>query len=85
MKLMAQGARSRLHAEDEGMDDELTRLIRARAYELWEADGRPEGKEMEYWLRAEEELTPQSIAGEEDPLEALDHELPGTAGEDQAS
>ena len=27
--------------------------IRERAYHLWEADGRPEGREQEYWERAE--------------------------------
>ena len=28
--------------------------IRKRAYELWEADGRPHGREAEFWERAEE-------------------------------
>jgi hypothetical protein len=28
--------------------------IRERAYHLWEADGRPEGQELEYWERARE-------------------------------
>ena len=27
--------------------------IRERAYALWEADGMPEGRQEEYWLRAE--------------------------------
>ena len=27
--------------------------IRERAYHLWEADGRPEGREQEYWEQAE--------------------------------
>jgi len=30
--------------------------IRRRAYELWEADGRPDGRDEEYWHRAEREL-----------------------------
>lgn len=30
--------------------------IRRRARELWEAEGRPEGREREYWLRAEREI-----------------------------
>ena len=54
-------------------DEELLQRIRERAFELWEGDDRPEGREMEYWLRAEQELAPLSVAGEEDPLEALDH------------
>jgi hypothetical protein len=28
--------------------------IRERAYHLWEEEGRPEGREAEYWERAEE-------------------------------
>jgi hypothetical protein len=31
--------------------------VRARAYELWEQDGQPEGRELDYWLMAEAELT----------------------------
>jgi hypothetical protein len=30
--------------------------IRARAHELWEQHGRPEGRDEEFWLRAEREL-----------------------------
>lgn len=33
--------------------------IRERAYFLWEAEGHPVGREMDFWLRAEAEvLTP---------------------------
>ncbi|MGH7212342.1 MAG: DUF2934 domain-containing protein, partial [Acetobacteraceae bacterium] len=28
--------------------------IRERAYHLWETDGRPEGREIEFWERARE-------------------------------
>ena len=31
------------------------REIRERAFHLWEADGSPEGREMDYWLRAEQD------------------------------
>ena len=30
--------------------------IRERAYQLWEQAGRPDGKEVEHWLRAESEI-----------------------------
>ena len=36
--------------------------IRERAYRLWEAQGRPEGRDMELWLAAEAE-----VAGEAGP------------------
>ena len=37
--------------------------IRERAYELWQADGCPEGRELDYWLRAEAELKGDASAG----------------------
>jgi Protein of unknown function (DUF2934) len=61
------------------MDEATRQAIRARAFALWEADDRPEGRELEYWLRAEQELAPgQSVAGEEDPLAGVDELPPGT-------
>lgn len=30
--------------------------ISKRAYEIWEAHGRPEGKDQEHWCQAEREL-----------------------------
>jgi hypothetical protein len=30
--------------------------IRVRSYQLWEAAGRPQGQDVEFWLRAESEL-----------------------------
>jgi DUF2934 family protein len=37
-------------------DAEREERIRKRAYELWDADGRPEGRETEFWERAKELL-----------------------------
>ena len=31
--------------------------ISARAFELWERDGRQQGRDVDYWLQAEAELT----------------------------
>ena len=64
------------------MDEELRRAIELRAHELWEAAGRPEGIELDYWLQAEEELAHLSVAGEEDPLEAVDQLGPGALESD---
>jgi hypothetical protein len=64
--------------------DELKQRIKERARQLWEEDGCPEGRDMEYWLKAEEELAPHSIAGEEDPLEALDHDAAEVSGKGKA-
>jgi hypothetical protein len=32
--------------------DERERLIRERAYFIWEQEGRPEGRHLEHWRRA---------------------------------
>ena len=64
--------------------DELKQRITERARQLWEEDGCPEGRDIEYWLKAEEELAPHSIAGEEDPLEALDHDAAEVSGKGKA-
>lgn len=38
------------------MPTERNEEIRERAYSLWEAEGRLDGKAMDYWLRAERDL-----------------------------
>ena len=38
------------------MSTETDRLVRERAYHLWEADGRKPGRSEEYWARAEIEV-----------------------------
>lgn len=40
--------------------------IRERAYEIWEAAGRPEGREVEHWKQASEDVTHFDKPG--DPL-----------------
>jgi hypothetical protein len=72
---------------------ELKQRITERARQLWEEDGRPEGRDTEYWLKAENELAPHSVAGEEDPadagdedpMKALDHNAPRVPGKGEAS
>jgi hypothetical protein len=38
------------------MGDPTDEQIRDRAHQLWETAGRPEGREHEFWYRAEREL-----------------------------
>ncbi|EKX59724.1 hypothetical protein D516_0080 [Rhodobacter sp. AKP1] len=38
------------------MSDDREARIRQRAYELWEAEGQPAGRDQDYWLRAEAEI-----------------------------
>ena len=34
-----------------------TEMIRQRAYKIWQAEGQPDGRALEYWCRAEAETT----------------------------
>lgn len=36
--------------------------VRRRAYEMWEADGRPEGRDQQYWFKAMAELAGAAVA-----------------------
>ena len=37
------------------MNDERQEWISKRAYDLWEAEGKPQGKDLEHWERAARE------------------------------
>ncbi|MDR3441176.1 DUF2934 domain-containing protein [Telmatospirillum sp.] len=38
--------------------------IRNRAFEIWQSEGCPEGRDVEHWQRAEEELTAEAKLSE---------------------
>ncbi|GAA0554694.1 putative membrane protein [Rhizomicrobium palustre] len=38
------------------ISDDIRQAIALKAYYLWEADGRPHGKEHEHWAQAEAEI-----------------------------
>ena len=41
-----------------------TNKVRERAYELWEAAGKPEGQEERFWREAERQLKEEQIKHE---------------------
>ena len=43
-----------------GRQDDLQERVRRRAYELWESEGRPAGREHDHWLQAEREVATTS-------------------------
>jgi hypothetical protein len=45
------------------IDPSLMARIRQRAYEIWEGEGRPEGRERIHWLRAEAEFRERLCPG----------------------
>ena len=42
--------------------DDLERRIQQRAYELWENEGRPHGREQDHWQQAEREIVGRGAA-----------------------
>ena len=49
-----------------GGTDEHARIAQ-RAKEIWEAEGRPEGRAAEHWARAEKEIAEAALTSELDP------------------
>jgi len=45
--------------------------ISKRAYELWEQSGRPAGKDVEHWLKAEAETQSQAQANKSSRAQPL--------------
>jgi len=45
------------------LTDDREQRVRERAYHLWEADGKPHGRDVEYWDRARELLGTEERAG----------------------
>jgi len=57
------------------MPAKMDEQIRVRAYELWEADGRPDGRADHYWHRAATEVvevTAKKPARRSKPAKAAD-------------
>jgi Protein of unknown function (DUF2934) len=46
------------------MPEQKEQAIRERAYAIWEEEGRPDGKDLEHWCRAEDEINSASEGGE---------------------
>ncbi len=42
---------------------EQAELIRQRTYEIWQAEGQPDGRALEHWCRAEAEQPRPTAAG----------------------
>ena len=49
------------------MESPTEKQILNRAYEIWERNGRPEGREDEFWHQAEQELRAEEAAGARRP------------------
>ena len=49
--------------------DDRNEKIRKRAHEIWEEEGRPEGREYSHWLRARADIQAED---DEEPKRAVD-------------
>jgi Protein of unknown function (DUF2934) len=43
-------------AASRGRQDDMHERVQRRAYELWESEGRPAGREHDHWMQAEREI-----------------------------
>jgi hypothetical protein len=57
---------------DRFVDLDFEQKVRQAAYHLWENDGRPDGREKEYWFRALEEQLAVRDARDRDTTGHLD-------------
>ncbi|AIO43726.1 DUF2934 domain-containing protein [Burkholderia cenocepacia] len=51
------------------MDEDRETQIRERAYQLWQADGAPDGRADEYWQRAEQQLDAEGSSADGQPAD----------------
>jgi hypothetical protein len=56
----AKNSSSHLNAASGKTDQNQTESVAERAYRLWETDGKLDGKDLDYWFRAEAELNQHS-------------------------
>lgn len=56
------------------MDQDHQERIRQRAHEIWEREGRPEGRDSDHWSQAEQELRTET--GGEQPADPGDEPKP---------
>ena len=54
------------------MGDDREDRIRARAYEIWQKEGSPEGRENDHWVEAEQELDAENTGAGS----AVSHDTP---------
>jgi hypothetical protein len=59
--------------------------ISKRAREIWEREGRPEGRDKEHWLQAESELRRASEQGQNEAGVAVEQSAPVQASGETSS
>ena len=63
------------------MDERVEEAIRRRAYDIWEAEGRPEGRDADHWHRARTEILDRELrSGASIPDGKVGGDAPGARG-----
>lgn len=52
-----------------------TEQIRARAHQIWESEGSPEGREADHWAGAERQLRDEGVLSDQDGQDKDDRDL----------
>ncbi|MCW2392742.1 hypothetical protein M2336_001105 [Sphingobium sp. B1D7B] len=71
--------------KEPSMDDDQYQTISKRAYELWEAEGRPHGRDREHWEQVEQEVLSQQQQQAASPADDADLSLPQEQSETMAA
>ncbi|WP_163267708.1 DUF2934 domain-containing protein [Chelativorans alearense] len=69
------------------MSSDREEQVRRRAYELWEMEGRPEGRHREHWERAAREMAMEKDGSAEDAEipEEMPQDFPQARGRSEAA
>ncbi len=57
MRRLVSLARVNMHIAEGLLRGQANKMVQERAYEIWEREGRPDGREMDHWLQAEQEIS----------------------------
>lgn len=47
--------------EKHAVEEPLRQKIERRAYEIWQTEGHPHGRDVDHWIRAEAEMTVAAV------------------------
>jgi len=57
------------------MENEQQQKTKARAYEIWEAEGRPHDRAQAHWEQAEQEALSTTDTGDRAPVASMEEEV----------
>ncbi|AJE47299.1 DUF2934 domain-containing protein [Celeribacter indicus] len=67
---MAEAGEQAAQQQEETMNSELQQRIETRAHQIWETEGRPDGRHVDHWTQAEREIGEEMRAGDRTPADS---------------